>query len=86
MPTIRLPEEAEHGDMVKKIDALIRELSKAQGMTASTRARGLRPTLLTVNYHEFAHVMATLEATTVVSVYAKNSVFSTGLQLEPATA
>jgi alkylhydroperoxidase/carboxymuconolactone decarboxylase family protein YurZ len=59
MPTIRVPEEAEHGDMVKKIDALIRELSKAQGMTASTRALGLRPTLLTVNYHEFAHVMAT---------------------------
>ena len=59
MPTIRLPEESEHGDMVKKIDAMIREISKATAMTPTTRALGLRPSVLTLNYEELAHVMAT---------------------------
>ncbi len=59
MPTIRLPEESEHGDMVKKIDAMIREISKATTMTPSTRALGLRPSILIGNHQELAHVMAT---------------------------
>ncbi|HKW78542.1 MAG TPA: carboxymuconolactone decarboxylase family protein [Candidatus Limnocylindria bacterium] len=59
MPTIRLPEESEHGDMVKKIDAMIRELSKAPAMTPTTRALGLRPSILMGNHQELAHVMAT---------------------------
>jgi alkylhydroperoxidase family enzyme len=59
MPTIKLPEESEHGDMVRKMDAMIRELSKAPAMTPSTRALGLRPSLLMVNHQELAHVMAT---------------------------
>jgi alkylhydroperoxidase/carboxymuconolactone decarboxylase family protein YurZ len=59
MPTIRLPEESEHGDMVKKVDAMIREVSKATTMTPSTRALGLRPSILMGNYQELAHVMAT---------------------------
>jgi alkylhydroperoxidase/carboxymuconolactone decarboxylase family protein YurZ len=59
MPTIRLPEEAEHGDMVRKMDAMIREISKAPAMTQSTRALGLRPSMLMVNHEELAHVMAT---------------------------
>ena len=58
MPTIRLPEEAEHSDMVRKIDAMIREISKASAMTPSTRALGLRPSILIVNHEELAHVMA----------------------------
>jgi alkylhydroperoxidase/carboxymuconolactone decarboxylase family protein YurZ len=59
MPTIRLPEESEHGDMVKKIDAMIREISKATAMTPSSRALGLRPSILMGNHQELAHVMAT---------------------------
>src|SRR5438552_14065929 len=41
------------------MDAMIRELSKAPAMTPSTRALGLRPSLLMVNHQELAHVMAT---------------------------
>src|SRR5690349_24824650 len=59
MPTIRLPEESEHGDMVRKIDGMIREISKAPAMTPSSRALGLRPSILMVNHQELAHVMAT---------------------------
>jgi len=59
MPTIRIPEESQHSDMVRKIDAMIRELSKAPAMTPSTRALGLRPSLLMINHQELAHVMAT---------------------------
>jgi alkylhydroperoxidase/carboxymuconolactone decarboxylase family protein YurZ len=59
MPTIRLPEESEHGEMVKKIDAMIREISKAPSMTPSSRALGLRPSILMGNHQELAHVMAT---------------------------
>ena len=58
MPTIRLPEESEHGDMVKKVDAMIREISKAPNMTASTRALGLRPSILMGEHQELAHIMA----------------------------
>jgi alkylhydroperoxidase/carboxymuconolactone decarboxylase family protein YurZ len=59
MPTIRLPEESAHGDMVRKIDTMIREISKAPAMTPSTRALGLRPSILIGNHQELAHVMAT---------------------------
>ena len=59
MPTIRLPEEAQHGDMVKKIDAMIREISKAPAMTPTSRALGLRPSILMGNHQELTHVMAT---------------------------
>jgi alkylhydroperoxidase/carboxymuconolactone decarboxylase family protein YurZ len=59
VPTIRLPEESEHGDMVKKVDAMIREISKAPAMTPTTRALGLRPSILIGNHAELAHVMAT---------------------------
>jgi alkylhydroperoxidase/carboxymuconolactone decarboxylase family protein YurZ len=59
MPTIRLPAETEHSDMVKKIDAMIREISKAPAMTPSTRALGLRPSILIGTHQELAHVMAT---------------------------
>jgi alkylhydroperoxidase/carboxymuconolactone decarboxylase family protein YurZ len=59
MPTIRLPDEAEHGEMVRKIDAMIREISKATAMTPSTRALGLRPSILMGNHQELAYVMAT---------------------------
>lgn len=59
MPTIRLPDEAEHGEMVHKIDAMIREISKASAMTPSSRALGLRPSILMGNHQELAHVMAT---------------------------
>lgn len=59
MPTIRLPEETEHPEMVRKIDAMIREISKAQTMTPSSRALGLRPSILIVNHEELSHVMAT---------------------------
>jgi alkylhydroperoxidase/carboxymuconolactone decarboxylase family protein YurZ len=59
MPTIKLPEESQHSDMVRKIDTMIRELSKAPAMTPSTRALGLRPSLLMVTQQELAHVMAT---------------------------
>lgn len=59
MATIKLPEESEHGEVVRKIDAMIRELSKAPAMTQSTRALGLRPSILMVNHQELAHVMAT---------------------------
>lgn len=63
MPTIRLPEDSEHGDMVKKIDAMIREISKAPAMTPTTRALGLRPSILMGNHQELAHVMATRSLT-----------------------
>jgi len=59
MPTIRLPEESEHGDLVRKIDGMIRELSKATAMTPSSRALGLRPSILMGNHQELAYVMAT---------------------------
>ncbi len=59
MPTIKLPEEAEHNEMVRKIDAMIRELSKAPAMTPSVRALGLRPSLLMVTHQELVHVMGT---------------------------
>src|SRR5881628_2855606 len=59
MPTIKLPEESQHSEGVRKMDAMIRELSKAPAMTPSTRALGLRPSLLMVNHQELAHVMAT---------------------------
>ncbi len=59
MPTIKLPEESEHGELVRKIDAMIREISKAPAMTPSSRALGLRPSILIVNHQELAHVMAT---------------------------
>jgi alkylhydroperoxidase/carboxymuconolactone decarboxylase family protein YurZ len=59
MPTIKLPEEAEHGEMVRKIDSMIRELSHAPAMTPSSRALGLRPSILMGNHQELAHVMAT---------------------------
>ena len=58
MPTIKLPEESEHNDMVKKVDAMIREISKAPTMTASTRALGLRPSILIGDHQELAHIMA----------------------------
>lgn len=58
MPTIKLPEEAQHNDMVKKVDAMIREISKAPSMTSSTRALGLRPSLLIGEHEELAHIMA----------------------------
>ncbi len=58
MPTIKLPEPSEHNDMVKKVDAMIREISKASTMTASTRALGLRPSLLIGEHEELAHIMA----------------------------
>lgn len=63
MPTIRLPEESEHGDMVRKIDGMIREISKAPAMTPSSRALGLRPSILMGNHQELAHVMATRKLT-----------------------
>jgi AhpD family alkylhydroperoxidase len=59
MPTIRLPEESEHSDMVKKVDLMIREISKATSMTPSSRALGLRPSILMGNHQELALVMAT---------------------------
>lgn len=59
MPTIRLPDEAEHGEMVRKIDAMIREISKAGAMTPSSRALGLRPSILMGNHQELSYVMAT---------------------------
>ena len=58
MPTIRLPEESEHGDMVKKVDAMIREISKSPSMSAATRALGLRPSILIGEHQELAHIMA----------------------------
>jgi alkylhydroperoxidase/carboxymuconolactone decarboxylase family protein YurZ len=58
MPTIKLPEESQHNDMVKKVDAMIREISKAPSMTASTRALGLRPSILIGEHQELAHIMA----------------------------
>lgn len=59
MPTIKLPEESQHSESVRKLDQMIRELSKAPAMTPSTRALGLRPAILMVNHQELAHVMAT---------------------------
>jgi len=58
MPTIKLPEESQHNDMVKKVDAMIREITKAPSMTASTRALGLRPSILIGDHQELAHMMA----------------------------
>jgi len=45
--------------MVKKVDAMIREISKAPAMTPTSRALGLRPSILIGNHAELAHVMAT---------------------------
>lgn len=58
MPTIKLPEESEHNDMVKKVDAMIREITKAPNMTPSSRALGLRPSILVGENQELAHIMA----------------------------
>ena len=58
MPTIKLPEESEHTDMVKKVDAMIREITKSPTMSASTRALGLRPSILIGDHQELAHIMA----------------------------
>jgi alkylhydroperoxidase family enzyme len=58
MPTIKLPEESQHNDMVKKVDAMIREISKAPSMTALSRALGLRPSILIGDHQELAHIMA----------------------------
>ena len=58
MPTIKLPEESQHNDMVKKVDAMLREISKAPNMTASTRALGLRPSILIGEHQELEHIMA----------------------------
>jgi alkylhydroperoxidase/carboxymuconolactone decarboxylase family protein YurZ len=58
MATIKLPEESQHNDMVKKVDAMIREITKTPTMTASTRALGLRPSILIGEQQEVAHIMA----------------------------
>ncbi|HEX9494387.1 MAG TPA: carboxymuconolactone decarboxylase family protein [Candidatus Limnocylindria bacterium] len=58
MPTIKLPEEAEHSEMVRKIDAMLRDITKAPAMTQSARAQGLRPQILMVTQAELTHVMA----------------------------
>ena len=58
MPTVRLPEESEHSEMVRKIDSMLREITKAPAMTQSARAQGLRPSILMVTQAELAHVMA----------------------------
>ena len=58
MPTVRLPEASDHSDMVRKIDAMLREITKAPAMTQSARAQGLRPSVLLVTQQELAHVMA----------------------------
>jgi alkylhydroperoxidase/carboxymuconolactone decarboxylase family protein YurZ len=58
MPTIKLPEESEHSDMVKKVDAMIREITKSPNMTPSSRALGLRPSILGGEHQELAHIMA----------------------------
>jgi alkylhydroperoxidase/carboxymuconolactone decarboxylase family protein YurZ len=58
MPTIRLPEESEHSDVVRKIDAMLREINKAPAMTQGARAQGLRPSILLITQQELAHVMA----------------------------
>ena len=58
MATIKLPEESQHNDMVKKVDAMIREISKATSMTPTTRALGLRPSILIGEHQELAHIMA----------------------------
>ena len=58
MPTVRLPEESEHNEMVRKIDSMIREITKAPAMTQSVRAQGLRPSILMITQAELAHVMA----------------------------
>jgi alkylhydroperoxidase family enzyme len=58
MPTIKLPGEAEHNAMVKKVDAMIREITKSPTMTQSTRALGLRPSILIGEEQELAHIMA----------------------------
>ena len=58
MPTIRLPEESEHSEMVRKIDGMLREITKAPAMTQSARAQGLRPQILMVTQAELAQVMA----------------------------
>ncbi len=59
MPVIRLPTEAEHGELVRKLDAIIRQHSGATSMTAFVRAAGLRPLFLLGTVEELAHVMAT---------------------------
>src|SRR5260370_34203820 len=58
MPTVRLPEESEHSELVRKVDAMLREITKAPAMTQSARAQGLRPSILMVTQAELAHVMA----------------------------
>jgi len=58
MATIKLPEESQHNDMVKKVDAMIREISKSPRMSAATRALGLRPSILIGEHQELAHIMA----------------------------
>jgi len=58
MPTVRLPEESEHSELVRKVDAMLREITKAPAMTQSARAQGLRPSILMITQAELAHVMA----------------------------
>lgn len=58
MPTIRLPEEHEHSEQVRKIDSMLREYSHSPTMTQSTRAQGLRPSVLLITQQELAYVMA----------------------------
>ncbi len=58
MPTVKLPEESELSEMVRKIDEMMREITKAPAMTQSARAQGLRPAILMVTQAELAHVMA----------------------------
>ena len=58
MPTVRLPEESEHNEIVRKIDSMLREITKAPAMTQSVRAQGLRPSILMITQAELAHVMA----------------------------
>src|SRR5439155_3496573 len=58
MPTIRLPEESEHSEMVRKIDSMLREITKAPAMTQGSRAQAMRPSILMITQAELAHVMA----------------------------
>jgi alkylhydroperoxidase/carboxymuconolactone decarboxylase family protein YurZ len=58
MPTIRLPEESEHSELVRKIDTMLREITKAPAMTQGTRAQAMRPSILMITQAELAHVMA----------------------------
>jgi len=58
LPTIRLPEDHEHSEQVRKLDAMLREISHAPAMTPSTRAQSLRPPILLLTQKELSYVMA----------------------------